>query len=661
MNDPKRYLVTGATGLIGKQLVARLIERGGHITALVRPASRARHQALLEGWRASARARGGALEVLEGDVTAPGLGLAPGALDWSRVDHVLHAAGLYRLDGDADALDRVNREGTANLLACLTREAGFQGVLHHVSSVGVAGDFAGELLEDALELGQRFASPYLESKYEAERLVRAAAGLRRRIYRPSAVVGHSRTGEMDRVDGPYYLLPIIRRLRDALPRWISIPARLRGAINMVPVDHVADVIDALAHRDGLDGQCFHVVDPDPPRTHETFNLFADAAGASRVRRPLAGGLRALVPGAAEMLGQLGMVQRARANWLRDHGVPAAVLESFNPAIRYSTRNRDRALAGAGLRCPPQASYVAPLWDYWLRNLDPALELDARLRRALAGAIVLITGASSGVGEAMAKQCAAAGARVVLVARREAELRRVVAEIREAGGAAAYYAADLSELQECDRVAERTRVEHGPVDVLINNAARSIRRPATESLERFHDYERVMQLNFFAAVRLIRAVLPDMRGRGRGHVINILTSGLALPAPRFSAYTASKAALGQLTDTLASELLDEGVEFTGVYLPWVRTPMMDASGKYKRTRAMTPEAAAAWALESVVKRPRRVMDGDTRRRYVLNTLAPVAMTRLMNSLLRVYADDEDAHPEFAADRALLKRFVPGRPM
>jgi NAD(P)-dependent dehydrogenase (short-subunit alcohol dehydrogenase family) len=642
-----RYLVTGATGLIGKELVLRLLERG-EVHVLVRPGSLDRHAAVIERWKDQ-----GHLSVVEGDVTAPDLGIAGATPDY---DHVFHLAARYDLLAEPAELEAANVSGTKHLLAWL-KGRGFDGVLHHVSSIAVAGDHEGTFREDQLEEGQSFPHAYHRTKWESERLVRRG-GLRHRIYRPSAVVGHSITGAMDRIDGPYYLFGPIKKLRDWLPRWLPVFGPEAGPINMVPVDWVAAVIDHLAHAEGLDGRCFHVVDPDPPSFRRTFNLLADAAGASRMKKSRLGSMIGQLGPARDILGQLGSVKLFREALLDDFAIPKAIHAAFNRDVRYDTTELDEALAGAW-PCPRQEDYVEALWDHWLRNLDPDRDPKGRIADYLSGRRVLITGGSSGVGEALAMACAQAGARVTIAARREPELRRVQSAIAARGGEADYVVADLSSFDACDTLAQETLARHGGVDVIINNAAHSIRRPLAESLERFHDLERLTQLNYLAPARLIRAVLPGMRERRAGHVVNVLSAGTHIPAPRFGAYSASKSALAQLGDSLAAELYDEGITVTNAYLGWVRTPMMEASGKYEDTQAMSPEAAAEWILEAVARRARRAVTAETTRRFVLHQLVPDTSARLLNVLYRIYADDPDAHPELAFDRTLAKRFIKGR--
>lgn len=227
---------------------------------------------------------------------------------------------------------------------------------------------------------------------------------------------------------------------------------------------------------------------------------------------------------------------------------------------------------------------------------------------ISGKRILITGASSGIGRAAAIQLAQQGARLILVARRGAELKEVVDEIRAQGGSAARYAVDLNDFDALDVLAAKVLDEHGGVDVLVNNAGRSIRRPITESLERFHDFERCMRLNYFSAVRLTLKLLPHMLERGDGHIINILTWGTLMPSPRFAAYVGSKCALDGFSKSLAAELPDQGVAVTAIHYPIVRTPMIAPTRHYQKLPGMSAEQAGAWIVKAVKKRPARIAPG-----------------------------------------------------
>ncbi len=224
---------------------------------------------------------------------------------------------------------------------------------------------------------------------------------------------------------------------------------------------------------------------------------------------------------------------------------------------------------------------------------------------IAGKTVIITGASSGIGEAGAKKLAEAGAHICLVARRQDELERVKKEIEAAGGKAWIYPADLSKETEIDAVIKQILAEHPRIDVLINNAGRSIRRTVRDSLDRFHDYQRTMQLNYFAAVRLTLAVLPRMFEQRQGHIINVSSMSALMPTPYYSAYVGSKSALDGFSRCLAAELVDRGVHVTVINFPLVKTAMTAPTKAYKYLRQMDVNDAGDWILKAVKKRPARI--------------------------------------------------------
>jgi NAD(P)-dependent dehydrogenase (short-subunit alcohol dehydrogenase family) len=654
--------VTGGTGLIGKHLVERLLARGHRVLLLVRPSAEERRRDVLVRLEAAADASPGELRLVRGDVAEPGLGASlDEALGGAPLSHVFHLAAVYDLTAPEADLVRANVDGTRNLLEVLSVR-GFGGILHHVSSIAVAGDHRGAFRESDFDVGQGHPHPYHRTKYESERLVRESRSIRHRIYRPGAVVGHSRTGEMDRIDGPYFAFKALRVLRDHVPRWVTLPIPSRGRIPIVPVDFVADAIDHIAHRPGLDGKVFHVVDPDPPHAAQALDLLSAAAGGPRFRpvrgkgvsrlerMPMVAGVRAL-----------GAVRALRDMIFGDLGVPASLAGSARLEVELETTELLKALEGSSIRCPRPAEYFPALWDYWLRHLDPDRDPALVRRRYFEGRRVLVTGASSGIGAALAEQCGELGAHVVLVARRERELADVTEAIRRRGGRAHFVVADLTGMEACDAVVQQVLAEHGPVDVLINNAGHSIRRPIADSLDRFHDLERLMQINYLAPARLLRGFLPGMRQQRFGHIINALTAGARVTSPRFGAYTASKAALGQLGATLEAELSHEGIRVTNAYIPWVRTPMMDATGKYADTPAMTPAEAAEWILQAAAEGRSDAITFRARQRFVAHVMAPRLIGRLANIAYRIYADDPAEHPDFAVDRALLGRILPGRMM
>lgn len=242
------------------------------------------------------------------------------------------------------------------------------------------------------------------------------------------------------------------------------------------------------------------------------------------------------------------------------------------------------------------------------GLDTDLGLFRTRRRvplttAVSGHTVLITGASSGIGRATAVRLGAAGATVALVARREAELEEVAAEIRQHGGTATAHPCDLNDFDALDAAVAAILAEHGGVDILVNNAGRSIRRRLDESYDRFHDFERTMRLNYFAATRLMLAVLPGMRARRSGHIVNVLSVANQFGGPGYSAYVASKAALDSLAGSLDAETLSDNVRFTSMYMPLVRTPMLAPNARYRDSAALTPEQGAEAVCRTLIDRPR----------------------------------------------------------
>ena len=257
-----------------------------------------------------------------------------------------------------------------------------------------------------------------------------------------------------------------------------------------------------------------------------------------------------------------------------------------------------------------------------------------LARAVGGRVVLITGASSGIGEAAARLIGEAGGTVVLVARGADELERIAAEI---GPGAHPMPCDLTDLDAIDALAEHVIAEHGGVDVLVNNAGRSIRRSVDLSLDRFHDFERTMQLNYFASVRLILQLLPTMRERGGGQVVNVSSAGVQTRTPRFSGYIASKAALEAFSDALQAELHGDGIRLTTISMPLVRTPMISPTEHYDRFPALTPEEAGRLIAESIVGRPRRVAPPFAHLVSAVDALNPELMDAVRHRGYRMFPE------------------------
>jgi NAD(P)-dependent dehydrogenase (short-subunit alcohol dehydrogenase family) len=642
------YFVTGATGFIGRRLVERLLDkRSGKVYVLVRERSLARLEELSERWRAVAGASvAKRIQPLIGDLRRPLLGLEQEQVNELRgkIADFFHLAAVYDLTAPAELNTAVNVGGTSHaveLARMLEAER-----LHHVSSIAVAGAYEGVFEERMFNKGQKLPSPYHRTKFEAERIVREQPYVPWRSYRPAIVVGDSRTGEMDKIDGPYYFFKTIQRLRQLLPEWVPLVGLDLGHTNVVPVDWVADALDHIAHEPGLDGRAFHLVDPRPQRVEEVVNELAAAAHAPRVALTVDKRLTDALPTwPLSLLLRLPPWRQARSLTLRELGIPREVLAHMNLVPRFDSREAEHALAGSPFERPPELrEYAAKLWDYWERELDPDLAGGRTLKEALAGKHVLITGASSGIGRAAALKVAAAGGVPLLVARNVEKLEEVRAEIVAAGGTAYVYAADIADMESVERLTERVLADHRNVEALVNNAGRSIRRSIALSYDRFHDFERTMKINYFGAIKLIIGLLPHMRERGSGHIVNISSIGVQTNPPRFSAYVASKAALDAFTRVVASEVVGDGVTFTTIHMPLVRTPMIAPTKMYDAFPAITPDEAADMICEALRSRPKHMGTRLGTFGEVAYALSPKAVDRILHLAYRVFPDSAAAKGE-----------------
>ena len=637
------YFITGGTGFIGRHLVAALAERGRPIYVLLRAGSRARFERLVRECGAPADL----LVPVEGDLEKPLLGVADPARLRGKISHFLHLGALYDLGAGEAELERANVTGTRHALD-LAHEVQ-AGCFHLVSSIASAGLYPGTFTETMFEEACALEHPYFRTKHESEALVRSSCRLPWRIYRPGMVVGHSRTGEMDKIDGPYYLFKLIQKLRDAVPRWVPLIGFEGGHINLVPVDFVAAAIAHLAHVPGQDGRCFHLTAQRDYRVGEVNNIFARAAHAPVMT------LR-LEAGAGEALGSLGRVARERLQPLRRLGeqllrelaIPASLLALLNYPTRFDSTQAQRLLGEAGICVPPLEDYAWRLWDYWERHLDPDLFKARNLQQAVRGKRVLITGGSSGIGRATALKLAAAGARVLLVARDPQKLQAVRAAVEQQNAVASVYPCDITDERSCAQLMARVLDEHGGVDILVNNAGRSIRRAIEHTYDRFHDYERVMRLNYFAAVRMTLGLLPGMVQRGAGQVVNISSIGVLSNAARFAAYNASKAALEAFTRCAAAEYGERGVHFSVVNLPLVRTPMVEPTRIYRQFNLISAEQAAALVCDAIIERPARLATGLGTLAQLVEVFAPRLGTAIMSESFRIFPDSEAAGAAAGSD-------------
>ena len=631
------YFVTGATGFIGRHLVERLLAREGDIHVLVREGSTAKLDALLERLEASGR-----VHAISGDLSQPMLGVDASVRDALRgkVDHFFHLAAMYDMTADESQNVLLNVAGTQHAIDLANELKA--GIFHHASSIAVAGTYEGHFTEDMFDEGQKLPSPYHKTKFEAEKLVRGRVEGAWRVYRPSLVVGDSRTGEMDKIDGPYYFFKALQKARHALPQWFPLVGLEVGWTNIVPVDWVAAAMDQIAHEPALDGQAFHLVNPRPQRVGDVLNTFARAGHAPQMAIRLDKRMTDMLPkGVLSYAMKLPALKDVRRTLLADIGIPEAVIEHVALVPRFDGRDTQRALKGTGLEVPPLESYSAKLWDYWERNLDPDLFKDRSFSGAVNGKTVVITGASSGIGKAAALKIAAAGGIPLLVARTAEKLEAVKSEIEAGGGTAYAYTADLSDFDSIDAVVVKIFSDHASVDVLVNNAGRSIRRSVALSYDRFHDYERTIKLNYLGTIKLILGLLPHMREKKSGHIVNVSSIGVQTNPPRFSAYVASKAALDAFTRVVSSETIGDNVTFTTIHMPLVRTAMIAPTKMYDSFPTISPEEAADLICEAIRAKPKQINTRLGTFGEVLYALAPKAVDQILHMAYKVFPESSAA--------------------
>jgi NAD(P)-dependent dehydrogenase (short-subunit alcohol dehydrogenase family) len=629
------YFVTGATGFIGRHLVEELLKRDGTIYVLVREGSKGKVDDLV----ARLGAEEGRIVPVAGDLTKPGLGVE--GFD-AKIDHLFHLAAVYDITAEEEASERANVEGTRNVVDFANAHE--VGRFHHTSSIAVAGSYKGVFQEDMFDEEQKLPHHYHRTKYESEAMVRKGVKAKTLIFRPGIVVGHSETGEMDKIDGPYYMFTLIKKLRGALPAWFPLAGPEGGKITIVPVDFVARAMDHIAHLADADlpGDTFHLVDPEPMSIGEALNTFAKAAHAPQFALRIDENLTKTVPAPVRAgVMALPTVKQIRNQIYGDLGIPPEAMEVRDFRCTFDARDTQRALDGTGIAVPPLDSYAGKLWDYWERNLDPALFRDRSLATAIKDKRVLITGASSGIGLETALRIGEAGGTVLLVARTREKLEDVAKQVEAKGGTAHVHPADLSDLEDIERMAQEVIEQHGGVDVLINNAGRSIRRSVARSYDRFHDFERTMQLNYFGALKLILALLPGMRERKSGHIINVSSIGVQTNTPRFSAYVASKSALDAFSRCVAPECVADNVKFTTIYMPLVRTPMIAPTDMYKAFPTMSPEEAGQMLCDAMIDKPKRKASKLGTFGEVLYALSPEVVDIVLNQAYNLFPDSKAA--------------------
>ncbi len=286
--------------------------------------------------------------------------------------------------------------------------------------------------------------------------------------------------------------------------------------------------------------------------------------------------------------------------------------------------------------------------------------------AIKGRTVMITGASSGIGKAAALKVGAAGGNVLLVARRRDLLEETRSEIERSGGVAHIYVCDLSDPAQIDQMAAEVLERHGHVDVLVNNAGRSIRREIGNSYDRFHDFQRTMQLNYFGAIKLIMGVLPSMMKQHRGQVINVSSIGAQAYPPRFAAYVASKSALEGFSRCMAPEVAHHGITVTNIHMPLVRTPMISPTSIYDNFPIIDADEAAEMVVEAILKRPQEVSTRLGKFGELVDVTAPGFLHLVMTGAYHMFPEtagkkkegEDGAKPEVSVEGMAMAQLMRG---
>ena len=630
------YFVTGITGFIGQQFLKELAEKDATIYALVRQGSIKK----IEQLRFDNGLTEQQLVAVVGDLSAPLCGVDPQLLN--SVEHFYHLGAVYDLTANQQQQYAANMEGTKQALA-LAEKLKVK-CFHHTSSIVAGGFYPGEFTENMFEEAVGLNnSPYFQTKHDSEGMVRSQTAVPWRIYRPGIVVGHSKTGWINKVDGPYYFFELINTVSEVVPRWVPLPVYKGNPMNIVPVDFIAKAMVHISHKPDLDGKCFHLTNPERMTFGKVINHFLKAAKGPTMKLDVpAERLMDFLPAGAKMfLKNKAIVAGVKMSVLENLGIPKEVLLSEHLTTTYDCTNTLAALEGTDIQVPPLATYARRLWNYWEQNLNPEYLKPQYLPDVAHGKTILITGGSEGIGRQVADNCAAAGAKVILVARTQTKLDVAVEEIKAAGGNVTSYACDLTDMEALDELADKVLADHGHIDILINNAGRSIRRSLKLTYERFHDFERVMQINYFSAVRLTMNLLPSMVSRKQGHVINVSTiAAMSSGSPRFSSYTASKSALDAWANTAGFEYAADNIKFTNIHMPLVRTKMISATTQYNSVNVLTVEQAGKLINSAMINKPAEVntMTGSIIRQ--LGILSP-KLNQLVFSTLYQLTDDSEA--------------------
>ena len=570
---------------------------------------------------------------LVGDLTAENLGLTDEAVaELGAVDHIVHCAAIYDITADEADQRAANVEGTRAVIDLARR---LDATLHHVSSIAVAGTYHGEFTEDDFDVAQDLPTPYHQTKFEAELLVRSAAG--------TALPGVPARGRGRR-------LPHRRNGQDRRPVLLLRPAGEAGRVAEVHPD------GAARHRPHQHRSC-RLCGGSRRRDSCTPTVATGRPSTSPPRKPLGcAASTAASPrrqACRRFAGHCPVRPRHRScgppgapRWCATWPPPSSayrVRSSTSSTLRptFTSANTAEALRGTGITVPEFASYAPKLWRYWAEHLDPDRARRDDPAGPLVGKHVIITGASSGIGRASAIAVAERGATVFALARNAEALDDLIAEIRAAGGQAHAFTCDVTDSTSVEHTVKDILGRFGHVDYLVNNAGRSIRRSVIASTDRLHDYERVMAVNYFGAVRMVLALLPHWRERRFGHVVNVSSAGVQANGPKYSAYLPSKAALDAFADVVSTETLSDHITFTNIHMPLVKTPMIVPSRRLNPIPPISPEHAAAMVVRGLVEKPARIDTPVGTLADFGNYMTPKLSRRILHQLYLGYPDSAAA--------------------
>lgn len=643
------YFVTGLSGFIGNQFLEYLNKREGTIYALVRESSVKK----LDDLRHKYGVPADKLVPVVGDLNEPLLGVAADKIgEIKDVDGFYHLGAIYDLSADQAQQQKSNVEGTKEAVK-LAEKIGAK-CFHHVSSIVAAGFYEGTFTEEMFyEAKDLDKNPYFLTKHLSEKVVREDCSIPWRVYRPGIVIGHSETGWINKIDGPYYFFNIINKMSELLPRWVPLPKYKGNPTNVVPVDFVAKAMDHIGHQPGLDGKCFHLTDPKAKTFGQVMNEFLKAAKGPTMQLDIpAERLKDFLPmGWRMFLNNKAIVSRVKMQAAENIGIPKEVLLTEDLNTTYDCANTLAALEGSGIAVPDLRTYARRLWNYWEQHLNPEHQAPFYLSDVVKGQTVIVTGGSEGIGKQVATNCVEAGAKVILVARTQEKLDAAQAELSANGGDVHTYSCDLTDMEACDAVIDKILDDHGHVDVLVNNAGRSIRRSLKLTYDRFHDFERVMQVNYFSAVRLAMRLMPSMTERKSGHIVNISSIvALGFGSPRFSSYVASKTALDAWSNTAAIEYAKDKISFTNIHMPLVRTKMIEATTQYQNVNVLNVNQAGRLVDQAIINKPREINTFTGTFMRHLGVYAP-DLNKLILSTLYQMTDDSEAAKAAASKAAV----------